>query len=110
VANAILLITSAEHLRHEHHDAQRAASLAADTRIRPILMTSIAMLAGMLPMASGLGEGGDQIAPLGQAVIGGLIASTFTSLLVLPHVFGWAMGRVGFASGSLMPRRVRQAA
>jgi multidrug efflux pump subunit AcrB len=110
VANAILLITSADHLRHEHRDALEAARRAADTRIRPILMTSIAMLAGMLPMASGLGEGGDQIAPLGQAVIGGLIASTLASLLVLPHVFGWAMGRVGFASVSMLPTRTRQAA
>ncbi|QNE42132.1 MULTISPECIES: efflux RND transporter permease subunit [Hymenobacter] len=110
VANAILLITSADHLRHEHRDVPLAARLAADTRIRPILMTSIAMIAGMLPMASGLGEGGDQIAPLGQAVIGGLIASTLASLLVLPHVFGWAMRRVGYESGSLLPTRTRQAA
>ncbi|TGD76967.1 efflux RND transporter permease subunit [Hymenobacter wooponensis] len=109
VANAILLITSAEHLRHEHRDVGLAARLAADTRIRPILMTSIAMIAGMLPMASGLGESGDQIAPLGQAVIGGLIASTLASLLVLPHVFGWAMRRVGYESGSLLPARTRQA-
>ncbi|AYA39023.1 efflux RND transporter permease subunit (plasmid) [Hymenobacter oligotrophus] len=110
VANAILLITSAEHQRHEHRDVPLAARLSADTRVRPILMTSIAMLAGMLPMASGLGEGGDQIAPLGQAVIGGLIASTLASLLVLPHVFGWAMRRVGYDSGSLLPARTRQAA
>ncbi|MBC6609273.1 efflux RND transporter permease subunit [Hymenobacter sp. BT188] len=110
VANAILLITSADHLRHEHRDVALAARLAADTRIRPILMTSIAMIAGMLPMASGLGEGGDQIAPLGQAVIGGLIASTLASLLVLPHVFGWAMRRVGYESLSLLPARTRQAA
>ncbi len=110
VANAILLITSADHLRHEHRDVPLAALLAADTRIRPILMTSIAMIAGMLPMASGLGEGGDQIAPLGQAVIGGLIASTLASLLVLPHVFGWAMRRVGYESSSLLPARTRQAA
>ncbi|MBT9395093.1 efflux RND transporter permease subunit [Hymenobacter sp. NST-14] len=110
VANAILLVTSADHLRHEHRDVPLAARLAADTRIRPILMTSIAMIAGMLPMASGLGEGGDQIAPLGQAVIGGLIASTLASLLVLPHVFGWAMRRVGYESGSLLPARTRQAA
>jgi multidrug efflux pump subunit AcrB len=110
VANAILLITSADHLRHEHRDVPLAARLAADTRVRPILMTSIAMIAGMLPMASGLGEGGDQIAPLGQAVIGGLIASTLASLLVLPHVFGWAMRRVGYESVSMLPARTRQAA
>ncbi|HWA35936.1 MAG TPA: efflux RND transporter permease subunit, partial [Cyclobacteriaceae bacterium] len=80
VANAILMITNAEALRLQMPDVAKAGMTAAATRIRPILMTSIAMIAGMIPMASGLGEGGDQIAPLGQAVIGGLIASTLVSL------------------------------
>ncbi len=103
VANAILMITNAEHVRLECGDASRAAVMAANSRIRPILMTSIAMVAGMIPMASGLGEGGDQVAPLGQAVIGGLIASTFTSLLVLPNVFTWAQKRASLKSVSLDP-------
>ena len=56
-------------------------------RLRPILMTSFAMIAGMVPMALGLGEGGEQTAPLGRAVIGGLLAATVTTLLVLPSIF-----------------------
>lgn len=87
VANAILMVTNAENLRLTLGDSRKAVMLAANSRIRPILMTSIAMIAGMLPMASGFGEGGDQIAPLGQAVIGGLIASTLAALLILPCVF-----------------------
>lgn len=66
-------------------------------------MTSIAMVAGMIPMASGLGEGGDQIAPLGQAVIGGLVASTLAALLVLPNVFALVQGKSSLESVSLDP-------
>jgi Cu/Ag efflux pump CusA len=66
-------------------------------------MTSIAMIAGMVPMASGLGEGGDQIAPLGQAVIGGLIASTLASLLVLPCLFTQLQSKAATQSVSLDP-------
>jgi multidrug efflux pump subunit AcrB len=103
VANAILMITNAENLRLEVKDARRAGLLAAGSRIRPILMTSIAMIAGMVPMASGLGEGGDQVAPLGQAVIGGLIASTLTSLLILPAVFARMQRNTSLESVSLDP-------
>jgi len=88
VANAILLITFAERARHDNGgDAAAAATTAARSRLRPIVMTSCAMIAGMVPMALGTGEGGDQAAPLGRAVIGGLISATFATLFVLPAVF-----------------------
>lgn len=103
VANAILMITNAENLRIEIKDARKAAVIAASSRLRPILMTSIAMIAGMVPMALGLGEGGDQIAPLGQAVIGGLVASTLVSVLILPVVFKVVQDKASFMSVSLDP-------
>lgn len=103
VANAILMVTNAENLRLEIGDTRKAVVLAANSRIRPILMTSIAMIAGMVPMASGLGEGGDQIAPLGQAVIGGLIASTLAALLILPCVFTQFQTKATTQSVSLDP-------
>ncbi|GAB3750473.1 efflux RND transporter permease subunit [Spirosoma pomorum] len=103
VANAILMVTNAENLRLEVGEPHRAAVMAANSRIRPILMTSIAMIAGMIPMASGLGEGGDQIAPLGQAVIGGLIMSTLASLLILPCVFTQLQSKATTQSVSLDP-------
>lgn len=103
IANSVLLITNAEQLRRANGDALRSAREAAALRVRPILMTSVAMVAGMIPMASGLGEGGDQAAPLGQAVIGGLIASTFASLLILPLVFAWVQNKTSTASVSLDP-------
>ena len=103
VANAILMVTNAENLRLELKDPHKSVMLAAGSRIRPILMTSIAMIAGMVPMASGMGEGGDQIAPLGQAVIGGLIASTFASLLILPAVFTLLQRKASVESVSLDP-------
>jgi multidrug efflux pump subunit AcrB len=103
VANAILLITNAEKLRLENHDARRSALEGTSIRLRPILMTSIAMVAGMIPMASGLGEAGDQTAPLGRAVIGGLIASTFASLFILPLIFSWVQQKSTVKSVSLDP-------
>ncbi|MVM32132.1 MMPL family transporter [Spirosoma sp. HMF4905] len=103
VANAILMVTNAENLRLDIGDTRKAVVLAANSRIRPILMTSIAMIAGMVPMASGLGEGGDQIAPLGQAVIGGLIASTLAALLILPCVFTQLQSKATMQSVSLDP-------
>jgi Cu/Ag efflux pump CusA len=66
-------------------------------------MTSLAMIAGMIPMALGLGEGGDQSSPLARAVIGGLIASTFAALLILPLVFSWVQGKASTVSVSLDP-------
>ncbi|MEV4882821.1 efflux RND transporter permease subunit [Chitinophaga ginsengisegetis] len=103
VANAILLITNAEKLRLENHDSRRSALEGTSIRLRPILMTSIAMVAGMIPMASGLGEAGDQTAPLGRAVIGGLIASTFASLFILPLIFAWVQQKSTVKSVSLDP-------
>ena len=87
IANAILLTTFAERTRMEGEAAAEAAITGARTRLRPILMTSLAMIAGMLPMAIGFGEGGQQTAPLGRAVIGGLALATLATLLVLPGVF-----------------------
>src|SRR5207302_190146 len=103
VANAILLVTFAERARREGRGAVEAGAEGARTRVRPILMTSCAMIAGMIPMALGLGEGGDQTAPLGRAVIGGLAAATATTLLILPAVFALVMGGAGRASASLDP-------
>lgn len=103
VANAILIVTNAETLRLNYRDATRAAVTSASIRLRPILMTSFAMIAGMIPMASGMGEAGEQSAPLGRAVIGGLAASTLAALFVLPHVFAWVQRRSNLHSLSLMP-------
>jgi multidrug efflux pump subunit AcrB len=83
--------------------ALAAAREAAAVRLRPILMTSVAMVVGMIPMASGFGEGGDQAAPLGRAVIGGLIASTFAALFILPLIFAWVQGKTSIESVSLDP-------
>jgi multidrug efflux pump subunit AcrB len=103
IANSVLMITNAEHLRMHNGNALESAREAAALRMRPILMTSVAMVAGMIPMASGLGEGGDQASPLARAVIGGLIASTFAALIILPLVFAWVQGKASTVSVSLDP-------
>jgi len=103
VANAILVVTNAEKLRLEYKDAGRAAITSASIRLRPILMTSFAMIAGMIPMASGMGEAGEQSAPLGRAVIGGLFASTLAALFILPMVFSWVQNKTSYDEPSLMP-------
>jgi len=103
VANAILLVTFAERARRGGADPLRAALDGAQHRLRPILMTSCAMIAGMLPMALSLGEGGEQTAPLARAVIGGLAAATLTTLLVLPSVFALVQGGASARSVSLDP-------
>jgi multidrug efflux pump subunit AcrB len=103
VANAILLVTFAERSRIAGAPAAQAAVDGARSRLRPILMTSLAMMAGMVPMALGLGEGGEQTAPLGRAVIGGLAAATLATLLVLPSVFAVVQGRASRRSRSLDP-------
>ncbi len=103
VANAILIVTNGESLRLEYRDATRAAITSASIRLRPILMTSFAMMAGMVPMASGMGEAGEQTAPLGRAVIGGLFASTIAALFILPMVFAWVQNKTTYKSPSLMP-------
>lgn len=93
-ANSILLVSFAkDYLPTANGDAYAAALEAGRTRLRPILMTAIAMIIGMLPMSLGLGEGGEQNAPLGRAVIGGLILATFTTLLFVPVVFSYLVGK-----------------
>ncbi len=86
-ANSILIVTFANDQMLEGHDARRAALAAGATRLRPVLMTALAMIIGMLPMSLGLGEGGEQNAPLGRAVIGGLLAATFATLFLVPLVY-----------------------
>lgn len=103
MANAILLVTFAEQRRREGLPAAEAAATGAASRLRPILMTSCAMIAGMLPMALALGESGQQNAPLGRAVIGGLLAATATTLFVLPTVFSMLQAHASTASPSLDP-------
>jgi multidrug efflux pump subunit AcrB len=108
VANAILIVTNAEKLRLEYRDSTKAAITSASIRLRPILMTSFAMIAGMIPMASGMGEAGEQSAPLGRAVIGGLFASTLAALFILPMVFAWVQNKTTFEEPSLMPEELTE--
>jgi multidrug efflux pump subunit AcrB len=103
VANAILLVTFAERSRVAGREPWEAAIEGARSRLRPILMTSFAMLAGMVPMALGLGEGGGQSAPLGRAVIGGLIGATCATLVILPAIFATLQSRRARISASLDP-------
>ncbi len=103
VANAILLVTFAEKNRKDGADAKTAARNAAGERLRPVLMTSLAMITGMIPMALAIGRGSEETAPLGRAVIGGLLAATLATLLVLPTVFGIVQKRASLASPSLDP-------
>src|SRR5262249_5238787 len=103
VANAILLVTFAERARMEGRNAVEAAGEGVRSRVRPILMTSAAMIARMVPMALGMGDGVDQVAPLGRAGIGGLPAATAATLLILPAVFALVMGGSAAKSASLNP-------
>jgi len=86
-ANSILLVNFANDLRETGEDARTAALEAGFTRLRPVIMTALAMIVGMLPMALGLGEGGEQNAPLGRAVIGGLLLATVATLFFVPVVY-----------------------
>jgi multidrug efflux pump subunit AcrB len=86
-SNSILLVTFANDQRKEGHDARSAALSAGAIRLRPVLMTALAMIVGMLPMSLGLGEGGEQNAPLGRAVIGGLLVATVFTLLFVPVMY-----------------------
>jgi multidrug efflux pump subunit AcrB len=103
VANAILLVIFAEEYRRAGNASNVAAIHGAQTRMRPILMTSMAMIAGMIPMALGIGEGAQQTAPLGRAVVGGLLFATAATLLILPLVFSMLQERAGSRSPSLDP-------
>ena len=91
-ANSILVISFAKGRYQEHGDALLAAIEAGGTRFRPVMMTALAMIIGMVPMALGLGEGGEQNAPLGRAVIGGLSAATIATLIFVPAVFALIHG------------------
>ncbi len=86
-SNSILMVTFANDQRHEGHDARSAALSAGATRVRPVMMTALAMIIGMLPMSLGLGEGGEQNAPLGRAVIGGLLLATCYTLIFVPVMY-----------------------
>jgi multidrug efflux pump subunit AcrB len=92
-ANSILVIAFAKERLHDTGDAIRSAIEAGATRFRPVLMTALAMIIGMIPMALGLGEGGEQNAPLGRAVIGGLSLATVATLIFVPAVFALLHGR-----------------
>ena len=87
IANSILMITFANEQLREGRSALDAAIAAGHTRLRPVVMTALAMIIGMVPMALGLGEGGEQNAPLGRAVIGGLLLATVATLFFVPVVF-----------------------
>ena len=103
VANAILLVTFAEQTRRRGESPLQTAIQAARARMRPVLMTSAAMIAGMVPMALALGEGAEAAAPLGRAVIGGLAAATLATLVVLPSVYSLVQQSASTTSPSLDP-------
>ena len=92
-ANSILVVSFAKERLLEHGNALTAAIEAGVTRFRPVLMTAFAMIIGMIPMALGLGDGGEQNAPLGSAVVGGLLCATLATLIFVPAVFGLFHGR-----------------
>jgi len=92
-ANSILVISFAKERLLYHGDSLVAAIEAGTTRFRPVIMTALAMIIGMIPMALGLGDGGEQNAPLGRAVIGGLLCATVATLVFVPSVFALLHGR-----------------
>jgi multidrug efflux pump subunit AcrB len=93
-ANSILIVSFARQRMNEGLEPVDAARDAGATRIRPVLMTALAMMIGMIPMALGLGEGAEQNAPLGRAVIGGLLFATVSTLLFVPVIFAGVQGRL----------------
>jgi multidrug efflux pump subunit AcrB len=92
-ANSILVVSFAKERLQDHGDAVMAAIEAGAIRFRPVCMTALAMIIGMVPMALGAGEGGEQNAPLGRAVIGGLLMATVATLMFVPAVFSLLHGR-----------------
>jgi multidrug efflux pump subunit AcrB len=92
-ANSILVISFAKERFAETKNARKAVHEAGMTRLRPVIMTALAMIIGMVPMSLGLGEGGEQNAPLGRAVIGGLIVATVATLFFVPVVYSIVRGR-----------------
>jgi len=107
-ANSILLITFANDVRKEGKDSLQAALEAGHTRLRPVLMTALAMIIGMLPMSLGLGEGGEQNAPLGRAVIGGLIVATAATLLFVPVVYAALRKKAGHTPDDEIDEELRE--
>lgn len=103
ISNSILLLNFAEKARLDGASITEAVMTGAMGRLRPILMTAFAMLAGMMPMALGIGEGGSLSAPLGRAVVGGLLAATIATLTILPVLYGVFMRRASTASASMDP-------
>jgi multidrug efflux pump subunit AcrB len=103
VANSILLVTFAERYRRGGMTSAAAGAEGAASRLRPILMTSIAMIAGMMPMALGLGESGPQSAPIGRAVIGGLVFATATTLFILPALYAILQRKASIKTASIDP-------
>ncbi len=109
VANSILVVVFAEERRiSERISARTAAIKGAAARIRPVMMTSIAMIAGMIPMALGMSEGGDRTAPLGRAVIGGLLVSTPSVLLVVPLIYALVQRKANRKGASVLPEHARE--
>lgn len=102
-ANSILLVTFANDLRKQGRSARDAALAAGITRLRPVIMTALAMIIGMLPMSLGLGEGGEQNAPLGRAVIGGLLCATLSTLFFVPVVYSALRAKAPAAAGAELP-------
>jgi multidrug efflux pump subunit AcrB len=102
-ANSILIVSFAKERLAEHANAVEAAIEAGFTRFRPVLMTALAMIIGMIPMALGFGEGGEQNAPLGRAVIGGLLCATVATLIFVPAVFSIFHGRSASARAPHQP-------
>lgn len=103
-ANSVLVVTFAKERLEEYRDSHLAALDAGYTRLRPVLMTALAMIIGMIPMALGLGEGGEQNAPLGRAVIGGLVFATVATLFFVPAVFAF-IRKSKFAQAAPVPSR-----
>jgi HAE1 family hydrophobic/amphiphilic exporter-1 len=107
--NAILLIDFAIRLRADGLARTEALLRAAHVRLRPILMTTLAMIFGMLPLALGLSEGAEQRAPMGQAVIGGVITSSLLTLVVVPVIYCWLDDLAAWAGRRLRPSAAVQA-
>jgi multidrug efflux pump subunit AcrB len=101
-ANSILVVSFANEQR-THRDAFGAALAAGMTRLRPVMMTALAMIIGMIPMAIGLGEGGEQNAPLGRAVIGGLSVATITTLFFVPVMYSLLRKKAPHAASEHLP-------
>jgi len=100
-ANSILVVAFAKERLEHHGDPRQAAVEAGYSRFRPVLMTALAMIIGMLPMALALGEGGEQNAPLGRAVVGGLIFATVATLMFVPVVFSMVHKKQGAKAAAL---------